>query len=92
MTFKPWHFIVVALAGWINRQQQDVIVYLKTENRILCEKLGTKRVLLSEQQKCRLAAAAARLGKDVLRGVTDLFSPETNQSSIYLTFCGVCRI
>jgi hypothetical protein len=23
MTFKPWHFIVVALAGWMNRQQVD---------------------------------------------------------------------
>ena len=77
MTFKPWQFVVVALAGWLNRQQQDVIAYLKTENTILREKLGTKRVRLNEQQKCRLAAAAARLGKDVLRGVTDLFSPET---------------
>jgi putative transposase len=77
MTFKPWHFIIVALAGWMNRQQQDVIAYLKIENCILREKLGRKRVLLNESQKCRLAAVAARLGKDLLRGVTDLFSPET---------------
>ena len=77
MTLKPWHFIVVTLAGWMNRQQQDVIAYLKTENQILREKLGAKRLLLNQQQKCRLAAAAARLGKDVLRGVANLFSPET---------------
>jgi hypothetical protein len=30
------------LAGWINRQQQEVIDYLRTENRVLKEKLGKK--------------------------------------------------
>jgi len=24
-----WHFLLVALAGWMNRQQQEVIEYLK---------------------------------------------------------------
>ena len=77
MTFKPFHFFALALAGWLNREQQDVIAYLKTENGILREKLGNKRIRLNDSQRCRLAATAARLGKDVLRGVTDLFSPET---------------
>ncbi len=31
---------MVVLAGWMNRQQQEVIEYLRTENRILREKLG----------------------------------------------------
>jgi len=35
MTWTPWHFIVVAVAGWMNRQQQDAIAYLQEENRIL---------------------------------------------------------
>jgi hypothetical protein len=67
MTFKPWHFIIVALAGWLNRQQQDVIAYLKTENRILRQELGTKRVRLNEQQKCRLNAVPLR--QDGLTGL-----------------------
>jgi len=29
-------FLVVVLAGWINRHQQDVIEYLKEEYRIVC--------------------------------------------------------
>lgn len=29
----PWQIVVVASAGWINRQQLDVIEYLKEENR-----------------------------------------------------------
>jgi hypothetical protein len=31
------------VAGWINRHQQDVIEYLKEENRIQRELLGSKR-------------------------------------------------
>jgi hypothetical protein len=60
MTLKPWHFIMVALAGWMNRQQQDVIVYIREENRILREKLGSKRIILNDSQRRRLATAAVR--------------------------------
>ena len=62
MTWKPWHFFTVAIAGWMNRQQQEAIEYLRTENRILREKLGHKRILLNESQKRRLAEAAGKLG------------------------------
>jgi hypothetical protein len=47
MEVKPMGMLLTMLAGWINRHQQDVIVYLKEENKILREKLGTKRILLS---------------------------------------------
>jgi hypothetical protein len=29
----PLRFLVVALAGWINQQQREVIDYLQAENR-----------------------------------------------------------
>ena len=58
MTWKPLHLIAVALAGWMNRQQQEAIEYLRTENRILREKLGHKRLILNDSQKRRLAEAA----------------------------------
>ena len=32
---QPWQLLLLILAGWINRQQQEVIEYLRTENRIL---------------------------------------------------------
>jgi len=31
--------LMVMLAGWINRHQQDMIEYLKAKNKILREKL-----------------------------------------------------
>ena len=77
MTWKPLTFFAVALAGWMNRQQQDAIEYLRTENRILREKLGHKRIILNESQKRRLATAAMKLGRDLLRQCGTLFSPDT---------------
>ena len=50
---------------------------LHHENRILREKLGHKRLILNESQKRRLATAAANLGRDALRQIGTLFSPET---------------
>jgi hypothetical protein len=33
MAWTPWHFLVVAISGWMNREQQQVIDYLREENR-----------------------------------------------------------
>jgi hypothetical protein len=43
---EPWHLLLLFLAGWINHRQQDAVEYLRTENQILKEKLGKKRILL----------------------------------------------
>ena len=51
---QPWQLSVVILAGWINRQQREVIDYLRTENQVLKEKLGKKRTLLNDDQRKRL--------------------------------------
>jgi len=32
--------LLFILAGWINRQQEEVLEYLQTENQVLKEKLG----------------------------------------------------
>ena len=51
----PWQLLLLALAAWLNRQQQETIEYLITENQILKEKLGKKRILLNDDQRRRLA-------------------------------------
>jgi len=77
MTWRPWQFFLVAIAGWMNRQRQEAISYLKEENRILREKLGQKRILLDISQKRRLARAAGRLPRKLLRELGTIFSPDT---------------
>ena len=58
--------MLIAVAGWMNQPQQDAIEYLREENRILREQLGGRRVRLNDDQRCRLAAKAKRLGRRLL--------------------------
>ncbi len=55
--------LLMMLAGWLNRHHQDVIEYLKEENKILREKIGTKRIILNDNQRMRLAHIGKRLGR-----------------------------
>jgi hypothetical protein len=51
MKVKPMGMLLMMLAGWLDRHQQDVIEYLKEENKVLREELGTKRILLNDNQR-----------------------------------------
>ncbi len=48
-----WTFILLALAGWIHRQQEDVIEYLKEENRVLRGQLGPGCLRFTDSQRRR---------------------------------------
>ena len=54
-------FLVVAVAGWINQQQRDVIDYLQEENRVRREQLGPGRLLFTDAQRRRLTVHFSRL-------------------------------
>jgi hypothetical protein len=36
----PFRFVLIAIAGWMNQHQLQVIDYLREENRVLREQLG----------------------------------------------------
>ena len=74
---QPWQLYFLILAGWVNRQQQIVIDYLRTENQVLKEKLGKRRILLSDDQRRRLALKGKVLGHKLLEEVGTLFTPDT---------------
>jgi len=77
MKIKPMAIFLTMLAGWINRQQTEVIEYLLEENRILREKIGNKRILLNNRQRRRLAVLGRKLGRAVLGQFCISFSPDT---------------
>src|SRR2546428_690103 len=52
---SPLRLLLVTLAGWVNRHQQEVIEYLVEENRVLREQLKGRRVRLTDDQRRRLA-------------------------------------
>ena len=73
---QPWQLLLAILAGWINRQQQAVIEFLRTENQILKEKLGKRRIVLTDDQRRRLARKGKVLGRKILETVGTLFTPD----------------
>ncbi len=74
---KIFHFIVVALAGWVNRHQQAIIDYLIEENRVFKQQLQGRRLRLSDNDRRRLAAKAKALGRSVLEEIANLVTPDT---------------
>ena len=77
MTIKPMAIILTMLAGWINRQQSEVIEYLLEENKVLREKFGKKRILLNDNQRRRLAVLGKKLGRKLLGQFCTSFCPDT---------------
>ena len=74
---QPWQLMLIILASWINRQQQKVIEYLRTENAVLKEKFGEKRLLLTDDQRRRLAVKGRLIGRKQLEQAGTLFTPDT---------------
>ena len=75
--FQPWHLLLLILAHWINRRQQDAIEYLLTETRVLRGKLGRKRILLNDDQRRRLAVKGKILGRKMLEQLAGIVTPKT---------------
>jgi hypothetical protein len=69
MNTRHLQFLILILAGWVNRSQQDVIEYLQAENRVFREQLGDGRLLFTDRQRRRLAAKAKCIGRKGLFGI-----------------------
>ena len=74
---QPWQLVLLILAGWINHREQEVIEYLRAENRVLREKLGKKRILLNDDQRRSLAVKGKILGRKLLEQVAMIVTPDT---------------
>src|SRR5216684_3461174 len=73
----PFRFVLIAVAGWMNQRQHQIIGYLREENRILREQLAGRRVRLNDDQRRRLAAKAKGIGRKLLAEVATIVTPET---------------
>jgi putative transposase len=72
----PMQFLLFLLVGWVSRQQQDFIDYLKAENRALREQMGG-RLRFTDAQRRRLARKARALGRRRLREISPIVTPDT---------------
>ena len=73
----PWQILVATMAGWITRQQDAAIDYLREENRVLRQQLGRKRLRLTDAQRRRLAVRGNAIGRRALADVASLVTPDT---------------
>jgi putative transposase len=73
----PFRFLLIAVSGWMNQHQLQVIEYLREENRVLREQLGDRRLRFNDDQRRRLAGRAKGLGRKLLAEVASLVTPET---------------
>src|SRR6476620_4997716 len=73
----PFQFVVIAIAGWMNQHQQQVIEYLLEENRVFREQIGSRRMRFNDDQRRRLAVKAKTLGRKLLARVATIVTPET---------------
>lgn len=52
---QPWQLLVIIVSACMTKLQQELIDYVLTENQVLNEKLGGRRILLNDDQRRRLA-------------------------------------
>src|SRR5579884_4058735 len=76
-TLDPFRLLLFAVAGWMNHQQQQVIDYLREENRVLREQIVTQPLRFSDEQRRRLAVRAKALGRKVRVEVATIVTPDT---------------
>ncbi len=74
---QPWTFLVVTVAGWIQREQQLAIEYLLEENCVLKARLRGKRLRFTDDERQRLAAKGKVLGRKLLAEVAGIVTPDT---------------
>jgi putative transposase len=73
----PFRFLLFAIAGWMNQQQQHAIEYLREENRVLRAQLGGRRLRFTDDQRRSLAVKARLLGRKMLAEMATIVTPQT---------------
>lgn len=73
----PLKFLIVCIAGWLNREQQKVIEYLKAENRVLRNKVPGKRLRFSQAERNLLSSKAKGICYSKLKELANAVTPET---------------
>ncbi len=77
MDASAFRMLLLTVTSWLDRQQREMLAYLIEENRVLRRQLGGRRLRLTDDDRRQLAARAYRLGRQVLREVATIVTPDT---------------
>ena len=73
----PWQLLLVCLAGWLQREQQQVIEFYQAQLEALLQAQGKKRIILTDDQRRVLAVKGKLLGRKALTELTTIVTPDT---------------
>jgi hypothetical protein len=73
----PLKFLILLVAGFLQRRQKEAIEYLLAENRVLRARLGPKRLRFADSERRLLAERAKRVERRILEEIALLASPAT---------------
>src|SRR5207249_8485682 len=65
------------ITGWLDRREREALAYLIEENRVLRQQVGGRRLRFTDDDRRRLAIRAHRLGRQALREVATIVTPDT---------------
>jgi putative transposase len=74
---SAFHMLLLAVTGWLDHREREVLAYLIEENRVLRRQVGGRRLQLTDDDRPKLAARAYRLGRQALREVATIVTPDT---------------
>ena len=74
---QPCCLLLGMLSEWVRQEQEKVIEYLQTENQVLREKHGNQRILLSDNQRRRIAVKGKVLGRKRLQEFATVAQADT---------------
>jgi transposase InsO family protein len=69
--------LLLAITGWLERQEREALAYLIEENRILRRQVSQRRLQFTDDDRRRLAIRADRLGRKALRDLATIVTPDT---------------
>lgn len=73
----PLHFLILMVAGWLQRRLEAQIEYLVAENAMYRQRLGRARLRLTDAQRRRLAIKAKAVGSKELARIATIATPDT---------------
>jgi hypothetical protein len=77
MKHVPLHFLILIVAGWLQRRRDEHIAYLLAENAVYKEHFVGKRLRLTDAQRRKLAVKGKAVGRKELARIATIGTPDT---------------
>ena len=74
---QPWQLLLAILSSWIHHRQQKMIEFQNDQIESLLKQMGQKRILLTDDQRRRLAEKGKALGRKLLDKIATIVTPVT---------------